>query len=112
MKEGLMSGSGILWAYFGLIYERNPRVFSKSGSKVYWWVFLDQTLNLPTGYCERASCYTRANLPRTVPKSYWSWPVAICEGSVPTCTVVSPNTSGVHVPWRLYACLVMTKVPD
>ena len=23
---------------FELIYERNPRVFSKSGSKVYWWV--------------------------------------------------------------------------
>ena len=57
MKEPLMSGSGILWAY-----------------------------------CERASCYARTNLPRTVPKSYWSWPVAICEGSVPTCTVVSPNT--------------------
>ena len=32
MKEPLMSGSGILWAYFELIYERNPRVFSKSGS--------------------------------------------------------------------------------
>ena len=45
MKEPLMSGSGILWAYFELIYERNPRVFSNSGSKVYWWVFFDQTLN-------------------------------------------------------------------
>ena len=42
--------------------------------------------------CERASCYARANLPRTVPKSCWSWPVAICEGSAPTCAVVSPNT--------------------
>ena len=52
MKEPLMSGSGILWAYFELIYERNPRVFSKSGSKVCWWVFCDQTLNLPTGYIE------------------------------------------------------------
>ena len=62
--------------------------------------------------CERASCYARANLPRTVPKSYWSWPVAICKGSVPTCTVVSPNTNGVHVPRRLYACLMKTEVPD
>ena len=52
MKEPLMSGSGILWAYLELIYERNPRVFSKSGSKVYWWVFFDQTLNLPAGYIE------------------------------------------------------------
>ena len=52
MKEPLMSGSGILWAYFELIYERNPRVFSKSGPKVYWWVFCDQTLNLPAGYIE------------------------------------------------------------
>ena len=52
MKEGLMSGSGILWAYFEQIYERNPRVFSKSGSMVYWWVFFDQTLNLPTVYIE------------------------------------------------------------
>ena len=52
MKEPLMSASGILWAYFELIYERNPRVFSKSGSEVYWWVFFDQTLNLPTGYIE------------------------------------------------------------
>ena len=64
------------------------------------------------GVCERASCYARVNLPRTVPKSYWSWPVAICEGSVPTCTVVSPNTRGVHVPRRLYACLTKTEVPD
>ena len=62
--------------------------------------------------CERTSCYARANLPRTVLKSYWSWPVAICEGSVPTRTVVSPNTRGVHVPQRLYACLVKTEVPD
>ena len=52
MKEPLMSGSGILWAYFELIYERNPWVFSNSGSKVYLWVFCDQTLNLPTGYIE------------------------------------------------------------
>ena len=52
MKEPLMSGSGILWAYFELICERNPRVFSKSGSKVYWWVFFNQTLNLPTRYIE------------------------------------------------------------
>ena len=63
-------------------------------------------------HCERASCYARANLPRTVPKSYWSWPVAICKGSIPTCTVVSPNTEEVHVPRRLYACLVKTEVPD
>ena len=49
MKEPLMSGSGILWAYFELIYERNPRVFSKSGSKVCRWVFFHQTLNLPPG---------------------------------------------------------------
>ena len=62
--------------------------------------------------CERASCYAHANLPRTVPKSYWSWPVAICKGSVPTCTVVSPNTRGVHVPQHLYACLTKTEVPD
>ena len=52
MKESLMSSSGILWVYFELIYERNPRVFSKSGSGVHWWVFCDQTLNLPTGYIE------------------------------------------------------------
>ena len=52
MKKGLMSGSGTLWTYFELIYERNPRVFSKNGSKVYWWVFCDQTLNLPPGYIE------------------------------------------------------------
>ena len=52
MKEPLMSGSGILWAYFELIYERNLRVFSNRGSKVCWWVFCDQTLNLPTGYIE------------------------------------------------------------
>ena len=32
MKELLMSGSGILWANFEQIYERNPRVFSTSGS--------------------------------------------------------------------------------
>ena len=62
--------------------------------------------------CERASCYARANLPRTVLKSYWSWPVAICKESVPTCTVVSSNTGGVHVPQHLYACRVMTEVPD
>ena len=61
--------------------------------------------------CERASCYAHANLPRTVPKSYWSWPVAICEESVPTCTVVSSNTGEVHVPRRLYACRVKTEVP-
>ena len=67
---------------------------------------------LVLGWCERASCYARANLPRTVPKSYWSWPVAICEGSRPTCAVVSPNMRGVHVPWRLYACLIKTEVPD
>ena len=64
------------------------------------------------GRCERASCYARANLPRTIPKSYWSWPVAICKGSVPTCTVVSPNTNEVHVPRRLYACPMKTEVPD
>ena len=62
--------------------------------------------------CEHASYYAHANLPRTVPKSYWSWPVANCEESVLTCTVVSSNTGGVHVPWRLYACRVRTKVPD
>ena len=44
--------------------------------------------------CEHASCYARANLPRTVPKSYWSWLVANREESVPTCTVVSSNTEG------------------
>ena len=52
MKEPLMSGSGILWVYFDQIYERNPGVFSKSGSKVCWWVFFDQFLNLPPGYIE------------------------------------------------------------
>ena len=62
--------------------------------------------------CERASCYARANLPRTVPKSCWSWPVANRKESVLTCTVVSPNTMGVHVPRRLYACLVKTEVPN
>ena len=46
MKEPLMSGSGILWAYFEQIYERNPGVFSMSGSKVYWWVFFDQTVRI------------------------------------------------------------------
>ena len=64
------------------------------------------------GECEHASCYARANLPRTVPKSYWSWPVANCEESVLTCTVVSSNTREVHVPRRLYACRVKTEVPD
>ena len=68
--------------------------------------------HLCTSACERASCYARANLPRTIPKSYLSWLVAICEESVPTCTVVSSNTSGVHVPRRLYACLAKTEVPD
>ena len=60
--------------------------------------------------CERVNAH--ANLPRTVPKSYWSWPVAICKGSVPTRTVVSPNTSGVHMPRHLYACPIKTKVSD
>ena len=46
------SGSGMLWAYFEEIYERNPRVFSNSGSKVYWWVSFNQALNLPPGYIE------------------------------------------------------------
>ena len=49
MKESLMSGSGILWAYFELIYERNPRVFSNSGSKVYWWVFVIKLSICPLG---------------------------------------------------------------
>ena len=62
--------------------------------------------------CERASCYARVNLPRTIPKSYWSWLVANREGSIPTCIVVSPNTIGVHVPQHLYTCLVKTEVPD
>ena len=62
--------------------------------------------------CEHASCYAHANLPRTIPKSYWSWLVAICEGSVPIYTMVSPNTVEVHVPRHLYACLVKTEVPD
>ena len=62
--------------------------------------------------CERASCYARANLPRTIPKSYWSWPVAICEESAPTCTVVSSNTMEVHMPRHLYTCLIKTEVPD
>ena len=62
--------------------------------------------------CEHASCYARANLPRTIPKSYWSWPVANHKGSRLTCTVVSPNTDGVHILWCLYACLVKTEVPD
>ena len=44
--------------------------------------------------CGRASCYARANLPRTVPKFCWSWPVANHKESVPTCTVVSSNTEG------------------
>ena len=64
------------------------------------------------GLCERASCYARANLPRTIPKSYWSWPVANREGSILTCTVVSPNTMEVHVPQCLYACLTKTEVPN
>ena len=64
------------------------------------------------GNCEHASCYAHANLPRTVPKSYWSWPVAICEESVLTCTMVSSNTLEVHVPRHLYACPVKTEVPD
>ena len=64
------------------------------------------------GACECASCYACANLPRTVPKSYWSWPVANYKGSIPTYTVVNPNMIGVHVPRCLYACLVKTEVPD
>ena len=52
MKEPLVSGSGILWTYFDQIYERNPRAFSKSGSKVCRWVFFNQTLNLPSGQIE------------------------------------------------------------
>ena len=56
------------------------------------------TSNMSRGQvCERASCYAHANPPRTVPKSYWSWPVANCEESIPTCTVVSSNTDEVHV---------------
>ena len=51
MKEHLMSGSGILWANFEQIYERNPRVFSMSSSGVFF--FFEFThhfdLNLPTG---------------------------------------------------------------
>ena len=62
--------------------------------------------------CECASCYACANLPRTIPKSYWSWPVANRKESVPTCTVVSSNTVGVHVPRCLYACPIKTEVPD
>ena len=62
--------------------------------------------------CECASCYTCANLPRTVPKFYWSWLVANREESIPTCTVVSSNTVEVHVPQRLYACLTKTEVPN
>ena len=62
--------------------------------------------------CERASCYACANLPRTIPKSYWSWPVANHEESILTFTVVSPNMRWVHMPQRLYTCLVKTKVPD
>ena len=54
--------------------------------------------------CECASCYARANLPRTVPKSYWSWLVANHERSIPTCTVVSPNTlQGAHA--SAFICL-------
>ena len=62
--------------------------------------------------CEHASCYARANLPRTMPKSFWSWLVAICERSILTCTVVCLNTVEVHVPRCLYACLVKTEVSD
>ena len=72
-----------------------------------WWVTV-----MGVGLCECASCYARANLPRTVPKSCWSWLVANREESIPTCTVVSSNTVGVHMPRHLYACLTKTEVPD
>ena len=72
----------------------------------------DHLTNARAKYCECASCYARANLPKTIPKSYRSWPVAICEESVLTCTVVSSNTVEVHMPRRLYACLAKTEVPN
>jgi len=52
MKELLMSGSGILWANFEQIYERNPRVFSTSGSGVFFEFTHHFDLNLPTELIE------------------------------------------------------------
>jgi len=48
MKELLMSGSGILWVNFEQIYERNPRVFSTSGSGLFFKFTHNFDLNLPT----------------------------------------------------------------
>ena len=76
---------------------------------IYWCLGPDE---FAEGMCERASCYARANLPRTVPKSYWSWLVANHEKSILTYTVVSSHTMEVHVPRHLYACLVKTEVPN
>jgi len=47
-----MSGSGILWANFEQIYERNPRVFSMSGSGVFLKFTHHFDLNLPTELIE------------------------------------------------------------
>ena len=84
----------------------------KIGLFLFWCHYFSSQGIFVEWVCERASCYTRANLPRTILKSYRSWLVAICEGSIPTCTVVSPNTMEVYVPRRLYTCRVKTEVPD
>ena len=52
MKELLMSGSDILWANFEQIYERNPGVFSMSGSGFFIKFTHHFDLNLPTELIE------------------------------------------------------------
>ena len=47
-----MSGSGILWANFEQIYERNPGVFSMSGSGFFIKFAHHFDLNLPTELIE------------------------------------------------------------
>ena len=52
VEELLMSGSGILWANFEQIYERNSRVFSMSGSGFFFEFTHHFDLNLPTELIE------------------------------------------------------------
>ena len=49
MKEPLMSGSGILWAYFEQIYERNPRVFQRVAQRYVRGLFVIKLSICPLG---------------------------------------------------------------
>ena len=49
MKEPLMSGSGILWAYFEQIYERNPRVFQRVAQRYVGGFFVIKLSICPLG---------------------------------------------------------------